>query len=98
MTQRQQQIYDFIVTYIEENLYPPSVREIGDGVELYSTSSVYEHLKTLEVKGYIEVKNNPPRAIKVKGYKFVKEEMVAHDGRTDNVDGVFVHTNNQKTD
>lgn len=98
MTQRQQQIYDFIVAYIEENLYPPSVREIGDGVGLYSTSSVYEHLKTLEVKGYIEVKNNSPRAIKVKGYKFVKEEVAAHDGRTDNVNGVLIHADNQKTD
>ena len=74
MTQRQQQIYNFIVAYIEENLCPLSVREIGDGVGLYSTSSVYEHLKTLENKGYIEIKKNSPRAIKVKGYKFVKEE------------------------
>ncbi|MBQ8803455.1 MAG: hypothetical protein IJZ53_07480 [Tyzzerella sp.] len=72
MTERQQQIYDFIVAYIQENLYAPSVREIGDAVELYSTSSVYAHLKALEKKGYIEVKENSPRAIKVIGYKFVK--------------------------
>ena len=97
MTDRQQQIYDFIVAYIEENLYPPSVREIGDGVGLYSTSSVYEHLKTLENKGYIEIKENSPRAIKVKGYKFVKEEVAVNDGRTDNVNGIFVHADNQKT-
>ena len=56
MTPRQRQIYNFIVSYTEEHLYPPSVREIGDGVGLYSTSSVYEHLKSLERKGYIEVK------------------------------------------
>ena len=74
MTPRQQQIYNYIISYTEEHLYPPSVREIGDGVGLYSTSSVYEHLKTLERKGYIEVKENSPRAIKVKGYKFVKED------------------------
>lgn len=72
MTERQQQIYDLIVEYIQEHLYPPSVREIGDGVGLYSTSSVYAHLKALEAKGYIEVKENSPRAIKVKGYKFMK--------------------------
>ncbi len=97
MTHRQQQIYDFIVSYIKENLYPPSVREIGDGVGLYSTSSVYEHLKSLERKGYIEVKENSPRAIKVNGYKFVKEEVAVNDGRTDNVNGIFVHADNQKT-
>lgn len=74
MTDRQKQIYEFIVAYIQENLYPPTIREIGDNVGLASTSSVYEHLKSLERKGYIEVKENSPRAIKVKGYKFVKED------------------------
>ena len=98
MTPRQQQIYNYIISYTEEHLYPPSVREIGDGVGLYSTSSVYEHLKSLERKGYIEVKENSPRAIKVKGYKFVKEEVAAHDGRTDNVNGVLVDADNKKTD
>ena len=74
MTQRQQQIYDFIVAYLEENLYPPTIQEIGDGVGLAYKSSVFSHLLAIQEKGYIEVKNNSPRAIKVKGYKFVKEE------------------------
>lgn len=73
MTKRQEEIYNFIISYIEEHLYPPSVREIGDGVELYSTSSVWAHLKALETKGYIELRESSPRAIKVNGYKFVKE-------------------------
>lgn len=74
MTPRQQQIYDFIVAYIEENLYPPTILEIGEGVGLASKSSVFNHLLAMQNKGYIEVKNNSPRAIKVKGYKFVKED------------------------
>lgn len=72
MTDRQQQIYDFIVAYTQENLYPPSVREIADGVGLGSTSSVYNHLLAIQKQGYIEIKKDAPRAIKVKGYKFVK--------------------------
>lgn len=74
MTERQQQIHDFIVGFIKDNLYPPTIQEIGEGVGLASKSSVFNHLLAMQNKGYIEVKNNSPRAIKVKGYKFVKEE------------------------
>ena len=98
MTQRQQQIYDFIVGFIEDNLYPPTIQEIGEGVGLASKSNVFAHLLAIQEKGYIEVKNNSPRAIKVKGYRFVKEEVAAHDGRADNINGVFVHADNQKAD
>ena len=73
MTDRQKQVYDFIVAYTKENLYPPSIREIGEGTRLLSTSSVYNHIKALETQGYIEVRENQPRAIKIKGYKFVLE-------------------------
>lgn len=69
-----QKIYDFIVDYIKDNLYPPSVREIAEGVGLASTCSVHHHLKCLEVDGVIEIKNNQSRAIKVNGYKFEREE------------------------
>ena len=74
MTERQQEIYNFIVAYIEEHLYPPTVREIGEGVGLYSSSSVFSHLLKIQEYGFIEIKMNSPRAIKVKGYRFVKEE------------------------
>lgn len=73
MTDRQRQIYKFIVEYIQEHLYPPTIREIGDKVGLASTSSVYAHLLKIQEYWFIEVKMNSPRAIRVKGYKFVKE-------------------------
>lgn len=73
MTERQKQVYDFIVGYIKENMYPPTVREIGNGVGFASTSSVFNHLKALETRGYIKM-GESPRAIKVIGYKFTQEE------------------------
>ena len=74
MTEKQQEIFDFIIWYIRENLYPPTVREIGDGVGLKSTSSVFSHLKTMKRKGYIDMpKGSSPRAIRIPGYRFVKE-------------------------
>lgn len=55
--ERQQQILAFIQDYLNENGYPPSVREIGKAVGLSSTASVARHLKMLEQDGYI---SHPP--------------------------------------
>ena len=53
LTKRQQQVYDFIETYVINKGYGPTVREIGEAVNLSSPSTVHVHLKTLEDKGYI---------------------------------------------
>ena len=66
-------VYDFLVDFFIKNGYAPSVREICRGVGLKSTSSVYGHLLALEDEGKIEIKENMTRAIKLIGYKFVKE-------------------------
>lgn len=62
---REKQILETIETYIKENGYGPSIREICDIVGLKSTSTVHTHLKKLELKGYIERKENFPRALRV---------------------------------
>lgn len=53
LSKRQQQVYDFIEAYIREKGFGPTVREIGDALQLSSPSTVHVHLKTLEEKGYI---------------------------------------------
>lgn len=65
-----------IVDYIQEHGYSPSVREIADMVGLKSTSSVKVHLDTMLHLGMIETDASwgSPRAIRVPGYKFVKEQ------------------------
>lgn len=70
LTDRQRQIFDFIVEYTKKNCFPPSVREIGEGVGLRSTSNVHLHLKSLEDKGYIETREFQPRAIRIIGYRY----------------------------
>ncbi len=59
------QIYDFIINYASKNGYPPSVREICEGVGLNSTSTVHLHLSTLEKDGYIRRNSARPRAIEI---------------------------------
>ena len=43
-----ERVYNFIVEFIKNNGYAPSVREICVGTNLSSTSSVYTHLLKLE--------------------------------------------------
>lgn len=65
LTPRQQAILRVIRQAVEEHGYPPSVREIGEGVGLTSPSSVAHQLRTLERLGYLRKDPNRPRALVV---------------------------------
>ena len=65
-------IYDFLVKFITENGYSPSIREICEGTGLHSTSTIYNHLMTLEKMGKIHMKECKPRTISLVGFQFVK--------------------------
>ncbi len=65
ITPKQQEILDFMKEKILERGYPPSVREICEGVCLKSTSSVFSHLERLEMNGYIRRDPTKPRAIEI---------------------------------
>ena len=67
LTRRQQQVFDFIATTIAHKGYPPSMREIGDGVGLVSLSSVSHQLNRLEALGHIRRSRTFSRAIEVIG-------------------------------
>ena len=53
LTHKQQEIYDYILSFAQENGYPPSVREIAQHVGLKSPSTVHFHLKGLREAGLI---------------------------------------------
>lgn len=65
ISDKQQEILDFIKDQILEKGYPPAVREICEAVHLKSTSSVHSHLETLERNGYIRRDPTKPRAIEI---------------------------------
>lgn len=50
----QQRVYQYILSYISEHGYAPSVRDICDAVGLKSPSTVHFHLKNLAELGMIE--------------------------------------------
>ncbi|KXS41474.1 MAG: repressor LexA [Candidatus Frackibacter sp. T328-2] len=73
LSNRQQQILNFIMQEINQKGYPPSVREIAKAVGLSSPSTVHSHLTTLEEKEYIRKDPTKPRAIEVL-YEPIKEQ------------------------
>lgn len=65
LTPRQRAILEMIRTTVDERGYPPSVREIGEGVGLTSTSSVSHQLQALVRLGFLRRDPNRPRALVV---------------------------------
>src|SRR5262245_8974757 len=67
LTQRQQEIWDFLVDYVDRHGYPPTVREIGEAVGLASPSTVHAHLANLERAGLLRRDPTKPRALELVG-------------------------------
>jgi repressor LexA len=72
LTARQQEIWQFLVTYVDGHGYPPTVREIGEEVGLASPSTVHAHLANLERVGLIKRDPSKPRAIELTGHRRVE--------------------------
>jgi repressor LexA len=54
LSARQKKILKFIETFISQNGYPPTIREIGEAVDIASTSVVNYNLNKLVERGFIE--------------------------------------------
>src|SRR5205807_7899715 len=67
LTGRQQEIWDFLVEYVDRHGYPPTVRESGESVGLASPSTVHAHLANLERAGLLKRDPTKPRALELVG-------------------------------
>lgn len=65
LTQRQDEAYEFIRSYLREHRRPPTLQEIGDALGIRSTNGVYKLLQALEKKGYIEREKYAARSIQL---------------------------------
>lgn len=64
LTDRQREVLDFIISYVEDSGFPPSIREIGAALGISSLRGVTVHLDALERKGWIE-RESTSRSIRV---------------------------------
>lgn len=69
-----QKIYDYIVAYTTEHLFPPTINEICKAVGVGSKQTVWHQLQTMEKLGLVEIKRNTNRGIKLIGYELKKIE------------------------
>jgi repressor LexA len=65
LTKKQLKFLSFLKERLQEMGYPPTIREIMDGIGLSSTNMVKKYLDVLERKGYIKRQFNSPRAIEI---------------------------------
>ncbi len=66
LTEKQELILNFIVDYVNDMGYPPSIREIGNSFNISSLRGVTVHLDALERKGFIK-RASTSRSITVVG-------------------------------
>lgn len=65
LTKQQEKILDFIKKFIATKKYPPSIREIGDELNLTSSATIHVHLTNLIKKGYIKKNSGKYRSLEL---------------------------------
>jgi repressor LexA len=65
LTDRQSRILNYIVSFLAQHSYPPTIREIGSALNISSTSVVNYNLNKLEKAGLIERDSQVSRGLKV---------------------------------
>ena len=63
---RLEEIYEYIKDFIDDNNFPPSIREIGEKFSIKSTSTVHYYLEKLRERGMISQDANKKRAFSLK--------------------------------
>ena len=65
LTKRQNDVLNYVKSYIVSHGYPPTVREIGKALDISSPATVHAHLSNLESKGFIRKDSSKNRAIEL---------------------------------
>jgi repressor LexA len=68
LTQLERRVYHFMIDFLAENTYQPSIREIAKKFRIKSTKTVSDLLHALEGKGFIERDESRSRGVRILGY------------------------------
>jgi repressor LexA len=64
----ERQVYHYLIDFLAQNTYQPSVREIGEQLRIKSTRTVTGILQSLADKGYVEREPGRSRGVRLLGY------------------------------
>src|ERR1700760_3988269 len=68
LTQLEKRVYHYMIDFLAENTYQPSIREIARKFRIKSTKTVSDLLHSLEHKGYIERDESRSRGVRLLGF------------------------------
>src|SRR5688500_14273248 len=69
LTPLERRIYHYLIDFLAENTYQPSIREIGKRFRIKSTKTVSDLLQSLAEKGYIERDPSRSRGVRILGFQ-----------------------------
>ena len=88
LTSLERRILDFLVEYLRQNTYQPSIREIGKRFGIKSTKTVSEYLQALADKGWIERDPSRSRGVRLIGVEMSTETVTVPRIEPATADGV----------
>jgi repressor LexA len=68
LTQLERRVYHYLIDFLAENTYQPSIREIAKKFRIKSTKTVSDLLHALESKGYIQRDESRSRGVRLLGF------------------------------
>src|SRR6476661_8897153 len=68
LSQLERRVYHYMIDFLAENTYQPSIREIARKFRIKSTKTVSDLLHALESKGYIERDESRSRGVRLLGF------------------------------
>ena len=68
LTQTERRVYEYLIDFLAEHTYQPSIREIGREFRIKSTKTVSDILQSLARKGFIERDPSRSRGVRLVGY------------------------------
>lgn len=81
MDEKLNKVLSYINSYIADNGFPPSVREIGRGLSIKSTATTYCYLEKLKQKGYLKKTKSKNRALEIIDAKKVNYKAIPLIGK-----------------
>src|SRR4051812_24508385 len=68
LTPLERRVYHYLIDFLAENTYQPSIREIAKKFRIKSTKTVSDLLGSLSQKGFIERDQSRSRGVRIVGY------------------------------
>ena len=75
LNDKERLVYEYIESFVEENGYPPTVRDIASHTGIKSTSTVYAYIGKLESKGFLTKSAGKSRALQPKSKQSSDKEI-----------------------